>query len=89
MSREARLQQPRSMSEPRACQNLIQGFARGIEKILPPDACFILLAYAPGSKSHTDYVSNGKRQDLIRVLRGSADDIENKAPRASETAEAI
>lgn len=60
---------------------LIQGMARGIEKVLPHGTTFALVTFAE-HKKRADYISNGRRDRTIKALRETADRLEKSAARS-------
>jgi hypothetical protein len=78
MSRAKRIDRERALSAHRATENLMQGLAKGIEKILPKGIVFTLVTFTEGDGGYAGYVSNGRRPDMIKALRECADKLEAK-----------
>ena len=47
----------------------MKGIARTIAGCLPPTHGFCLLIFDFGQGGHTSYMSNAKREDMLRLLR--------------------
>lgn len=52
--------------------------ARGIARALPPDTGFVVLAFEFGAAGVSQYISNGRREDIITFLRETADRLESR-----------
>lgn len=65
-----------ALSAHRATENLMQGMAKGIEKVLPAGVCFALVTFTAGHGGYAGYVSNSQRSSMIKALRECADKLE-------------
>lgn len=62
------------MSDTNDVRERMQETARMIQTMLPPGTGFILLAFdlgdpKPGLEHRTEYVSNGRRSDVVKAMR--------------------
>jgi hypothetical protein len=66
-------------------EELAPKIGRVVESMLPPSTGFCLLLFDWGEKGNLTYLANCKRENMMRILREAADQIEkglNKHPKA-------
>jgi hypothetical protein len=63
---------------------LMRSLAVCIEEHLPPGTLFVTVAFPPEGQGRGQYVSNGRRIDIISSMREMADALERKEDRPRE-----
>lgn len=57
----------------------LRDIAGTIGPLFPQGTCFALMVFDVGDKGHASYITNARREDMIKALREQADRLEHGA----------
>jgi hypothetical protein len=72
MPRKHRIEQERAILAHQAHLNLLRGMANGIEKVLPPGLCYLIITFENRKGQPGGYVSNGERRSIAKALKATS-----------------